>query len=130
MSIVYLDASAIVKLVADEEHSAPARRYVEASDRVATSRVGLVEATRAIRRRILADPVDLERLTGTIAVLELTGSMSAVAATLAPPTLRSLDAIHVATALEFGGELDAFVTYDDRLADAARAAGLPVVSPG
>jgi len=46
-----------------------------------------------------------------------------------PATLRTLDAIHLATALTLGGDLAAFVTYDDRLADAARTLGLPVVRP-
>jgi predicted nucleic acid-binding protein len=53
-----------------------------------------------------------------------------LAARLQPATLRTLDAIHVASAMQLGSELRSFVTYDQRLADAARAAGLTVVSPG
>lgn len=52
-----------------------------------------------------------------------------MAATVGPSSLRTLDAIHLATALGLGAELDAFVTYDNRLAEAARSLGLPVVSP-
>src|SRR5919206_598636 len=52
-----------------------------------------------------------------------------VAADLAPPSLRSLDAVHLATALNLGSALDAFVVYDERLAQAATDAGLPVVTP-
>jgi predicted nucleic acid-binding protein len=52
-----------------------------------------------------------------------------LAATLEPAALRTLDAIHLASAMALTDELDAFVTYDDRLADAARSAGLPVVRP-
>lgn len=48
---------------------------------------------------------------------------------LGPPTLRTLDAIHLATAMELGRELDAFVTYDTRLAVAARWVGLVVAAP-
>jgi predicted nucleic acid-binding protein len=49
---------------------------------------------------------------------------------LAEPNLRTLDAIHVATAAALGGELEAFVTYDQRLFETAERMGLPVVSPG
>ena len=60
---------------------------------------------------------------------ELDDAIANVAAALRPPLLRTLDAIHLATALALLPELDAFVTYDDRLAEAARAIGLPVVRP-
>jgi predicted nucleic acid-binding protein len=46
-----------------------------------------------------------------------------------PAALRTLDAIHLATAMALAPGLDAFVTYDDRLAEAARALGLPVIRP-
>ena len=58
-----------------------------------------------------------------------TWRIAEAAAVLPPVNLRSLDAIHLAFALALGDELDAFVTYDARLADAARANGLPVVAP-
>ena len=62
-------------------------------------------------------------------MIELSPAISIVAASLQPVVLRTLDAIHVASALALGSELDAFVTYDDRMAEAARAIGLPVVRP-
>jgi predicted nucleic acid-binding protein len=62
-------------------------------------------------------------------VLELDARVADRAVAVAPTLLRSLDAIHVASALELGPTLDAFVTYDDRLALAARQMGLPVVRP-
>ena len=67
---------------------------------------------------------------GSFEVLDLDGPIAASASRLAPPTLRTLDAVHVASAREFGPDLEALVTYDDRMIAAARANGLPVVSPG
>jgi predicted nucleic acid-binding protein len=62
-------------------------------------------------------------------VVEFDVAIARSAAALGPSALRTLDAIHLATAMALGPELDAFVTYDDRLAEAARAVGLPVVRP-
>lgn len=56
-------------------------------------------------------------------------AIARAAGDLAPFSLRTLDAIHLASALARGPELDAFLTYDDRLAEAARSLGLPVVRP-
>jgi len=70
-----------------------------------------------------------------VSVLEMVGLMEvdhvilATAGRMAPPTLRTLDAIHLATALAFGDELTAVVTYDRRMADAARDLGMAVASP-
>ena len=64
-----------------------------------------------------------------IEVVELDAVIARAAAGLGPAALRTLDAIHLATARGLGAGLDAFVTYDDRLADAARSLGLPVVRP-
>jgi hypothetical protein len=61
-----------------------------------------------------------------IDLVEINAAVRRLAQTVRPPSVRSLDAIHLATALHIGGRLTAFVTYDKRLADAARAAGLNV----
>ena len=64
-------------------------------------------------------------------VLAFDARIAARAAALRPASLRTLDAIHLATALELAGDLTAFVSYDDRLSAAARDLGLPVVAlPG
>jgi predicted nucleic acid-binding protein len=65
-----------------------------------------------------------------VTVIDLDPSIASRAGVIEPVALRSLDAIHLASALELGDELDAFVTYDARQADAARELGLSVVSPG
>ena len=126
--LTYADASALVKLVIEEPESRAMNRWFVESTQVTTSRVGLIETLRASARRN-HDPAHREQLVRDVAVIELSPTISIVAASLQPAILRTLDAIHVASALALGAELDAFVTYDDRMADAARAIGLPVVRP-
>lgn len=126
--VTYADASALVKLVVEEPDSRAMNRWFVESSRVMTSRVGLIETLRASGRRA-HDPAHREQVIRDIEVLELNPAISIVAAQLKPEGLRTLDAIHVASALALGSELDAFVTYDDRMAEAARAIGLPVVRP-
>jgi predicted nucleic acid-binding protein len=128
--VAYLDASALVKLVIDEKETAALSRFVGSADRFATSRVGIVETTRAAARRDRFDRERLDRVLLAIEVIELDDRIARGAASIGPPTLRTLDAIHLASARELGSELEALVTYDVRLADAARSLGLPVVSPG
>jgi predicted nucleic acid-binding protein len=127
--VAYLDASALVKLVVDEEETAALLRFVDAADRFATSRVGIVETARAAARRDRFDQDRLDRVLLAIEVVELDERVAREAATIGPPTLRTLDAIHLASALALADELEAIVTYDVHLADAARSLGLPVVSP-
>jgi predicted nucleic acid-binding protein len=127
-SVAYVDASALVKLVVDEAESAALLRWYVEAERLVTSRIGVVETIRASSRRP-HDPVRRNRVLTDLGVYELDGAIAAVAASLQPPVLRTLDAIHLATALALVPDLDAFVTYDDRLAEAARALGLPVVRP-
>ena len=71
-----------------------------------------------------------EHLLGELPLIELDEPILDNAAKLPPKTLRTLDAIHVATALTVANDLVAFVAYDDRLLDAARDAGLPAAAPG
>lgn len=123
----YVDASAIVKLVIDEADSLTMLRWCQESERLVTSRIGLIETRRAVSRRD-HDQSHLDSVLDRFEVFELDADVGRRAGGLTPPTLRTLDAIHVATALAIEG-LEAFVTYDDRSADAARAVGLPVVRP-
>lgn len=126
-TLAYLDASAIVKLVIDEPESITLLHWYHESERTITSRIGVVEVRRAVNRRE-HDPGQLRAVLARLEVFELDAEVDALAGRISPPGLRTLDAIHVATALGIPG-VDAFVTYDDRLAEAARAAGLPVVRP-
>jgi uncharacterized protein len=124
--LAYLDASALVKLVLDETESEALKRAV-GKWRWASSALLGVEVVIAVRRR---DRKRLDRaraLLGGVAMLLIDAEICAVAA--ASEGLRALDAIHLATALSLGDHVGAFFTYDDRLATAARAHGLPVTVP-
>jgi len=123
---LYLDASAITKLVVEEPESAAVERLV-AGKALATSRVAVVEVTKAVAR---ADPgADPWGVLSRLAFVELDADLARLAGAAGGPALRALDAVHVASALRLAPEIEAFVTYDDRQADAARAAGFEVASP-
>src|SRR6266849_1980543 len=135
--LVYLDASALVKVLVEEKESAALRAWIaDAPDRL-SSVVTAVELRRAARRAAESaspgDASELERQTeialSGLQLLALDDQIAKRAAAIDPPALRSLDAIHLATALSID-ELQHFVTYDVRLADAASEAGLAVAMPG
>lgn len=128
-SSVYLDASALVKLVVDERESIALRSFIEAWPSLFTSRIAVVEVARAAARRGAPAELTTAALIPAV-VVDVTEAIVARASGVAPPELRTLAAIHLASALELGKELAALVTYDGRLAEAARAVGVPVVSPG
>lgn len=79
--------------------------------------------------RVRGLEADLETLWASMSFRELDGDVVRRAATVEPANVRALDAIHIASALLVASELDAFVTYDIRMADAAGRHGLPVVAP-
>ncbi len=126
----YIDASAVVQLIVEEDETAALRSWiVDVGDDLATSDLTRTELNRAARR---VTPDRMDRVRTTIESLAVSGLPTRVfdaAGRIDPPTLRSLDALHLAAALELGDELDGIVTYDDRLADAARRLGIPVVAP-
>ena len=126
--VLYLDASAIVKLVAREPESEALIDYLADRPERATSIVGAVESRRIGRVR---GPEAVERLhfiLSGVDVIDLDVAVAEAAAVVGPG-LRTLDAIHLASALALGTDLLALVTYDNRLAGAARAVGLEVESP-
>jgi predicted nucleic acid-binding protein len=127
MTTAYVDASALVKLTLMERESAAAQAFIDQIDEVVTSRVGFVETRRAVARTVGTDEA-AEVPLAAVGAIEFDAAMAATAAVLQPGNLRTLDAIHLATALSLY-HLDVFVTYDVRLADAARALGLPVATP-
>jgi predicted nucleic acid-binding protein len=88
-----------------------------------------VEVIRAVRRRVPQLIAQAHAVVAQISVIELTEAIRARAAHLEPDTRRSLDALHLATALELGDELAAVVTYDARMAGAAASLGLAVLAP-
>ena len=126
----YFDTSALVKLVVAEPGTGALRAWWReqggtpvAGDLVRT------ELMRAVRRAVPEAAVQAHAVLDALVLLQVSSRVLDVAGRLEPATLRSLDAIHLATALELGDELEGVVTYDDRLAEAAVAYGVPVVMP-
>jgi len=116
-----------VKLAVREAESDALRRSLD--DTQVSSAIAEIEVLRAVRRRDPNLTRDAEEVVNQISLVEITKTIRARAAALGPAELRSLDAVHVATALEIGDEVSRFVTYDLRLADAARRAGFSVAAP-
>lgn len=130
--MIYLDSCAIVKLVRHEKYSSALNSHLASSSAdMISSELTKVEVCRTLTRAGQRDATRAksDTLLAEIAKLPLV-SVIDVAANLADPTLRSLDALHLATAQLLGPALTEFITYDKRLGTAAREAGLPVVAPG
>jgi len=130
--VIYLDAAAILKLIHSEPETTALRAWLDARAGVprVSSTIVEVEVARAVRR---AAPHALGRIVPVLAGVNrfaVSRDVRRVAASFPEPMLRSLDAIHLATAMPMAAELVAFVSYDKRLLAAADAAGLPVASPG
>lgn len=124
---MYLDSSALVKLVDEETESSALRAAIEGSLLVSCS-LARTEVVRAARQKGQLVATAARKLLSEIDLIQLDDELLDLAVALEPP-LRSLDAIHLAAALELGDELEAVVTYDARMTTAAEALGLPVVAP-
>lgn len=126
----YLDTSALVKLVVAEVETPALFAWLrEADRRPVSSDLARTELLRAVRRSAPDRAVRAREVLDSITLLEVTSSMFDAAGRLDPVVLRSLDAVHLAAALELGDELDGIVTYDDRLAEAAAVNGVAVRAP-
>jgi len=126
--LVYLDASALVKLVVPESQSAALAAYVERRSPLSSCALARVEVVRAVSPHG-EEPVRTAReLLDEIDLIQLDDELLDLAAELQGP-LRSLDAIHLAAALELGDALEAVVTYDGQMTRAAEVLGLTVVAP-
>ena len=127
--MLYLDSSAIVKLVAREPETPQLVEAVRADPEVVSSALAWTEVIRAVRRARGRIARAREVLEG-IALVPIDDGIIRGAADLAPVGLRTLDALHIATALSLGKDITSLVTYDDRLAEAAATAGIEVIAPG
>lgn len=130
MTTPYVESSALVKLVVDETGNAEVRQALASMERGVTSELTLVETVRAAGR-VGGDP-GRARARATLLAFDLRRIETDIvqrAATMDPPELRSLDAIHVATALSLGVPDCVFVSYDERALAAAEDAGLATLSP-
>ena len=132
--MIYLDSSAVVKMIRPELESRALVEWLNEQDEATvTSVLAEVEVPRALRR---SGPTYLATMPGVLAAIsrvDLDASVRATAAAYVTDTLRSLGAIHVATAevlVASGKTVSAFVTYDRRQAAAVAAAGITVQAPG
>jgi len=130
LSALYLDSSAFVKLVVEETETAAVRSFLASSDaRRVSSSLLRAESLRAVRHM---GPDALATVREGLRRVDLIGIDDRIldaAGTLEPLVLRTLDAIHLATALAVGDDLEGIVTYDERMIDAARLLGLPTATP-
>jgi predicted nucleic acid-binding protein len=129
--VIYLDTSAAAKLIqAEAESSALAVFLAERLNTPLVSSVLLYpELIRAVARRRPALVPRAIVLVQRMMTIPLMSHIVEHAATIGTPQLRALDALHLATAGTVAAELDAFITYDKRLADAANGIGLTVATP-
>jgi predicted nucleic acid-binding protein len=129
MTATYLDSSAIVKLVLAEAETPALQRYLRRRQPLVSSALARTEVRRAALvngERVLARADEI--LEG-LEFVRVNDRVLRAAGTLPPMSIRSLDAIHLATALQLGPDLGRVVAYDDRLLDAARANGLRTAQP-
>jgi len=132
--VLYLDSSAIVKLAVREPETAALEEELLRWPLCATSSITTVEVRRATarareqQRHVLAAR-DIAALLSATVEMVLTDRVRRTASALAPPELRTLDAIHVASALALGADLAGVVTYDLRMRQAAATRGLRVLAP-
>jgi uncharacterized protein len=133
--VIYLDSAALVKLVRAEAETSTLVTWLneQPDQRLVASVLVEVEVPRALRR---SQPGVLGAVAGVLARIdriEIDAAIRATAAAYVEPHMRSLDAVHLATADELvacGKTISAFVTYDARLAEVARTAAFTVVAPG
>lgn len=130
--MIYFDSSALVKLLVEEPESAALIAWVADREQVpkVSSELVKVEVVRAMWRLDPAGAPDARALVSELDLVPLSGLIIDQAGDAGDPMLRSLDAIHLLSALSVRDELTAFVAYDTRLTAAAQAAGLPVILPG
>jgi hypothetical protein len=129
--VIYLDSAAVVKLVHAEAKSQALRDWL--GDRSSLGWISSVlvevETVRALARHAPEAVGRLPLIFDLMVLVEISPEVRALAQRVMSPAVRTLDAIHLATALRVSDQLTSLVTYDRRLADAATAAGLTVDSP-
>jgi predicted nucleic acid-binding protein len=130
---IYADTSALAKLFISEPETSELRRWLVTMDEpslVSSALLG-VELLRLLGLALPAAVAQAERFLGTdMDIVEITPTVLADAARLPPPRLHTLDAIHLATALDLGSAVSVMLSYDKLLTQAARAAGIAVAHPG
>jgi uncharacterized protein len=128
--LAYVDTSAFVKLVLGEDEASALRAELGNWEGHVASRLLRTEAIRACARYGRSYARLAAEASHALALLPLDEAVLDAAAELGPAELRTLDALHLATALSLGRDLGAMLVYDARLAEGAREAGLTVHAPG
>lgn len=126
---LYLDSSALVKLVVREQESEALTHHLRERPNRASCALARVEVVRAVHSHGRPAIARARRLLELVSLLHLDDVLLDEAAAFDGANLRSLDAIHLAAACSLGDALAEIVTYDHRMAAAARQAGLPVSAP-
>ena len=130
MSALYLDSSAFVKLVVEEPETAALRGFLaDRAGRRVSSVLLRTESLRAVRHLGADALATVREGLRRVDLVAIDDRILEAAGTLEPRVLRTLDAIHLATALAVGDDLDTIVTYDDRMVEAARFLGLSTATP-
>jgi predicted nucleic acid-binding protein len=127
--VSYVDTSAVVKLLVSEPESSALTEWWRSNSALVSSELLTTELLRTIARAAPNIISHAQVLIKTISLRRIDTHVLQTAGQLKPATLRTLDAIHLATALEFVPNLESLATYDDRMAEAARSLGIVVVTP-
>jgi uncharacterized protein len=127
--VSYLDSSAIVKLIVKERESAALRRYLRGRQALVSSALARTEVKRAVLQLGVTAMQRAEEVLKRIELVRMNNAVLNAAGVMKPDELRSLDAIHLATAALFETTLSGLITYDARMATAAQAHGWAVASP-
>jgi predicted nucleic acid-binding protein len=126
----YVDTSALAKLVVAEDETPALRRWIARHQpALVASDLARTELARAVRRVAPDRMVRVRKVLDSITLMEVTAAIFEAAARLDPEGLRSLDAIHLAAALDLGDDLEGMITYDDRLAEAAQLNAIATIAP-
>ena len=133
--MIYLDTSALTKMLNPENESDALAAWMAAQtdggEELTTSVIGRIEMARVAARSPDPDDVPQAQFVGSrLVTIPLNTTIARAAESVGPAYLRSLDAVHLASAVSIRDQIAAFVSYDKRLRNAAEAEGLTVVSPG
>jgi len=127
--VLYIDTSALAKLILEEPEPPALQDYLSGAGTVVSSAVALTELVRAACRVRSDLEGEARQLLEHVVLVNVDRRVLERAATLSPREIRTLDAIHLATAQMLGDELEVIVTYDARMGQAAREAGVKVDAP-
>lgn len=127
----YIDTSALAKLVVAEEETPALMAWFAKNERdPVSSDLARTELLRTVRRVAPDQVVRARDVLEAVTLIQVTTAMFEQAGLLEPQLLRTLDAVHLSAAIALGDDLEGLVTYDDRLAQAARSNAIRVISPG